>query len=321
MSFTEIPRSKQGRQLGAYLAWVDASGANSTLIFDVVESEEWQGDADVTESPVEAGVNITDHVRPKIRRVTLKVFASNEPIKGSQWGNALPGPSTIQIDGRPRTPWSQVMDVPQWNSHLRERILAGTAAGLLGGAVGGALGNSAVGGAIGAAAGGALAGALLAGTVEHNPTDVDAGLTPLGTQTFTTQSWQWGTDEGDFVQQTILLLEELKDAAQTIDVFGTKTVCVGTGGLGGMVIEALTHVRTQGEGTGASITIGLRQIRVATTTTVPAPKASLPTATAPKAKGNQEGSELGDAASQAADSFVKGFAAGKSDVAALLGGP
>lgn len=310
---------KKGRLRQAYLSWTDASGATATLIFDLVESEEWSRSSEVSQNPVEQGANITDNVRPQNRKCTLKVFATNEPIGSSQWGDATLDPSTVTLPGQPAfAPFDGIIDVQLWDSHLQERILAGSVAGLLGSAIGGAIGGGVAGRIASSAidAGLDLADELLAGNLVVVPTATNAGLSPTRGETIQPLTYQFDEDEGDFVLQTIQLLATLHDTAQTIDVIGTKDSCIGVvPGLGGMAITSLTHVRGMGEGTGASITIGLEQIRVATTTTVPAPAPTLPRAAAPVKKGNQETDDLASAAADAANAFVKGFTDGQNDVA------
>lgn len=69
--------------VSSFIAWgnpgLDAS-ASGQLHFDVVLSEEHEHGAEVSEHPVEQGVNIVDHVRPLADRVELEVFVSNTPI-------------------------------------------------------------------------------------------------------------------------------------------------------------------------------------------------------------------------------------------------
>lgn len=309
---------KKGRLRQAYLSWTDASGATATLIFDLVESEEWSRSSEVSQNPVEQGANITDNVRPQNRKCTLKVFATNEPIGSSQWGDATLDPSTVTLPGQPAfTPFDGIIDVQLWDSHLQERILAGSVAGLLGSAIGGAIGG--VGGNLAAsafAAGADLANELLAGNLVVVPTATNAGLSPTRGETIQPLTYQFDEDEGDFVLQTIRCIATLHDTAQTIDVIGTKDSCIGIAGsgLGGMAITSFTHVRGMGEGTGASITIGLEQIRIATTTTVTAPAPTQVRGSTPVKKGNQETDELVGAAADAGNAAVQGFVDGQAAI-------
>ncbi len=59
----------------------DAGGSLAVIEFDATLGEVHQGTTVVTEHPVEKGVNISDHVRPEVDRLTLEVFVTNAPIR------------------------------------------------------------------------------------------------------------------------------------------------------------------------------------------------------------------------------------------------
>jgi len=294
-----------------YLSWTDDSGTTQTLIFDLVESEEWSSGSDISEHPVEAGANVTDHVRPRLRQVKLRIFATNQPIDSNQWANAVFGPGdVITMPGPTWKKGNGQFDVARWNNQLLERALALTAGGAIGGAVGGALGGGALGGAIGAVAGSALGGALFGGKVETDHYDTGIGLAPSpAPRPFTPMLWSMDNPD-DYVLKTIALLGALRSSSQTVDFFGSKDICVGPPGIGGMAIEEFVWVRSEGEGTGASLSLGLKEIRIVSTTTVPAPKASLPRAKKKVSKGNKQPSELDDLLSGIAKAFAAGRKAG-----------
>jgi hypothetical protein len=283
-----------------HFSWTDASGAYVSFTFDLAEEEQWNFESLITKHPVEVGAAITDNVRPNPRMVTLKIVATNEPIDASYWSPAsmqsagpvpLSNAAAVSI-----TPGDGVVDALQWDSQLALRVVAGTAAGLIGGAIGGALGGgnagSAVGGTLGAVAGSALAGSLLEGRVVDNPVQTNAPSLPGGVAASpinpTVLTFD---DEDDFVGRTIQLLETLWATGQTIDVYGSKSACIGPGGasgIGGMGIASLSHSRNHEMGTGASITITLEELRVVSTVTVPAPKPTIATDSKKKVeKGNQ----------------------------------
>ncbi len=312
-----------------HLSWTDASGAYVSFTFDLVEDEQWSFESLITKHPVEVGAAITDNIRPNPRMVTLKIVATNEPIDASYWSPAsmqsadpVPlsnqaaiavaqalGASAVSI-----TPGDGVVDALQWDSQLALRVLAGTAAGLIGGAISGALGGgnaaSAVGGTLGAVAGSALAGSLLEGRVVHNNVQTNApSLAATAAPSPITPQILTFDNEDDFVLLTTQLLETLWQTGQTIDVYGSKSSCIGPGGasgIGGMGIAALSHSRNHEMGTGASITITLEEIRVVSTVTVPAPKPTVATDSTKKVeKGNQ---------GTTPSPFALGKAAGQGDV-------
>lgn len=66
--------------MGSYLYWTDKKGSTQILWFDVVTEEAHHLQTEATEHPVEEGADVTDHVRPKVDRVTLSTFVSNTPI-------------------------------------------------------------------------------------------------------------------------------------------------------------------------------------------------------------------------------------------------
>ena len=62
----------------AFIIPDDTSGR--IITFDAIESELHEGVSEVTDHPVEVGVNISDHIRPLPERVSLTAFVSNTPI-------------------------------------------------------------------------------------------------------------------------------------------------------------------------------------------------------------------------------------------------
>lgn len=54
--------------------------AINDVLLDASITETHQGDAEVTEHPIETGGNIVDHVRPKAETLTLEGIISNTPI-------------------------------------------------------------------------------------------------------------------------------------------------------------------------------------------------------------------------------------------------
>jgi hypothetical protein len=326
----------------AYLSWTDLSGTYQSLVFDVIVDETWTGGADVTKRPVESGPNISDNIRVRLRKCTLKVTATNEPVRGNQWTDAAMQSTPVMLANQQAiavaaglgvgtvsiAPGAGVVDVAEWDSKLKLRILAASAGGLLGGAIGGQ-----AGGAIGALAVGAIAGALLTDKTIQDSVHTNAkGQPPMvRNQSVSAALLTFATND-DFVLKTIELLEQLCATGQTIDVWGTKSTCVAPGassgagassGLGAMAIAELTHSRNQGTGTGADITIGLEEIRIVYTATVPAPKPTAPDSTASVSKGNQGTFNMEDDANaqNAADAnspFVQGENAGSADAASVL---
>ncbi len=259
--------------MSAYLVTADGSQA---LTFDLVESESWDENAEVTDYNVEIGPDVTDNVRVNTAVCNLEIFATNEPLGSNSFDQAELDtlPITIAAPDQPaKTPTT--ITVPEWDNGIALRAALTGAGDVVGGALGGKTGTL-IGGAVGA-----LAGALLDGPGERDlPIMPNVGLDPTKGQTVTAQTLQFSTSQ-DFVQKTIDQLRAWKNAAQLLTVVGTK------GSVDNMVIEKLNYTADSDTGTGRSITLGLREIRIVQTVTVNAPKPTLPRARTPVSKGAQ----------------------------------
>lgn len=95
----------------AYVTYTDKAGKEQSIFFDAVTAEDWNPNATVTEHPVEDGANIADHVRVGLMKCTLKVHVSVEPM-GSNW---MSDPVTPPL----------LIEWPQWfnNLEINGRIL------------------------------------------------------------------------------------------------------------------------------------------------------------------------------------------------------
>jgi hypothetical protein len=69
---------------------LDQDTQQQLLQVDVSESEMHAGEVEVTDHPVEQGANISDHMRPKPRTLTVTGMISNTPIVDNSNGNAGP---------------------------------------------------------------------------------------------------------------------------------------------------------------------------------------------------------------------------------------
>ena len=248
----------------AYLEYTDAAGTTYTISFDVVISEDWpdQGTT-VTEQNVEQGANVADHVRVKLATCELKIFSSNEPIwKSSGVNPQAPGQDavTLYVATTNVTAAPQTLNFQAWSnpSELRS-LIANSFKGISGTTSGGAV-SSAI------SAGGDYTQSQLA-QAQAIPmaVTVDAGRTSSSVLTTVTASVDVWPNEVDFVRQMHDLLLQLKNAATQFTVVGTKQ------SMSPMVIESLSFHRDKDTGSGEEITIGLKQVRIVTTQTVPAP--------------------------------------------------
>jgi hypothetical protein len=137
---------------------------------------------------------------------------------------------------------------------------------------------------VGSALGGVLGALLLAGKEVDATAQTDAGLQNQSTTWPTALTEQWAADT-DYAAEMEALLIQLKNAAQTFTVFGSKRAPLNP-----MVIESLTFSRDNGTGSGIDISIGLKEVRQVTTQTVPAPIPALPSGggTQPVSRGGQD---------------------------------
>ena len=66
--------------MGAYITWKPKAGPTKDLYFDAVVEEAAEIVSTPTEYPVEEGANVSDHVKDELKRVSLEVFVSNQPV-------------------------------------------------------------------------------------------------------------------------------------------------------------------------------------------------------------------------------------------------
>ncbi len=66
--------------MSAFFYWTNKAGANKVLWFDVTTEEQHHLKAEITEHPVEEGINVTDNVRPAADTLSLTCFISNAPL-------------------------------------------------------------------------------------------------------------------------------------------------------------------------------------------------------------------------------------------------
>jgi hypothetical protein len=253
---------------GAYLIYLDSTGAATTLVFDAVMEETWTGTNTITDHPVETGADVTDHVRVGLMHCELSVFVTNEPFRSNTFANVAPQTISFTIAAPGQDPATgQTLTAKQWDNGLGIRT-ALQAAGV------------AVGGFAGDVAGGLVGAALAPARPKDVPFNPGVGLDPTPGQQFSAKL-QTVTNPQDFVALYYATLETLRQSAQLITVSGSKNYQPN------MVIESVEMNRSADTGTGADIKIGLREIRFVTTQTVNAPMPSIPSGATPVKKGQQ----------------------------------
>jgi hypothetical protein len=300
----------------AHLQWGPTNAPN-TLFFDCVESEEWDTSAEITKHPVEKrpgslGQSVTDNVRPEPRKVTFRVFATNEPSHTNNWASPAKLPLALNVPTPTWVSGSGIVTYDSFDNLLSIRALGSATAGLIGGAIAGPGGS-----AIGAVSAG-LVGGLTAGGIKVPVSVVtDAGHDPpQPTGPVAAQTWQF-FDAEDFVRLTVELLDTLLLAGTLFTVVGRdKTVA-------NMVLSRVGRTSSVDTGTGASFLLMLEEIVFVETSNVPAPTPApgLPGATPPAAGGAQSTSDskkdslflqaLSSKAMGAGAKYVRDFLAGK----------
>lgn len=251
----------------AYLTWQDAADDMQQLLFDLVKTADYDFGVDVTEHPVEKGSDITDNVRVKTDEATLELVLTNEPIESNNWATLIQGPQPLSVPSPPPpVSAAPILEYDKWSNMITERALTTGAGGFIGGAAGGPIGSI-----VGAAAGGVL-GALLFqphATPVVQPIDTSQFASPVLPMVAQTFSF---VDDEDFVAKAINVLRTLKDNAQLFDLIEPRLV------ISDVVIASMKVHRAQETGTGATITLQMKQIRFVDTVTVPAPTPIIPTA-------------------------------------------
>jgi hypothetical protein len=66
--------------MSTVITWEDDGGAAQTLELDADLQEAHDLGSDITEHPVEEGADVTDHVRPRLRRVTIEGYVTDTPM-------------------------------------------------------------------------------------------------------------------------------------------------------------------------------------------------------------------------------------------------
>jgi hypothetical protein len=210
--------------MSAFLYWTTKAGASKILWFDVTTEEQHHLKAEVTEHPVEEGINVTDNVRPEADVLSLTCFISNTPIVHKGEVTPLVKKSGKLLGAQGGGKKGETLDVKSYDPPL-----APTPGSLIN-ALSSAISN------------------LLTGKKEYKA-----------------EVLKFDKDF-DNVQETYFALKELRDTAQRIEVVTTVRSYKD------MVITDVSMPRTSEHGTGAAVTIQLKEIRVVSTLKVKAPR-------------------------------------------------
>lgn len=64
----------------ASVTWTGSDGSEKAIEFDATVNDSHSASAEITEHPVEDGASVSDHVRPGLDRVSLRIVISDNPI-------------------------------------------------------------------------------------------------------------------------------------------------------------------------------------------------------------------------------------------------
>ncbi len=260
------------------LIWKDAdSGERLSLQFDAVTSETKDDSVDITDHPVEAGSNVADNARDQPALLTIEAMTSGIPNDALD-DDAVIVNQTITVNGMSVPGTRQfALDIPAVPLELSE-------AGLI---------QAGIGAVKGLFTGGPKA--TLAGVVLPATYSTQANLLVQDSP----------RNRGRDVYETLLLLKSSHVQLELIQTtFRDYT---------DMMIARVSQPRAVGDGTTAKFQIDFKQIRIATSQTVAAPKPSVVRANATQNKGAQ-GTKPADSAE--AKKNMKSIAARTADAVA-----
>jgi hypothetical protein len=257
------------------------AGAVTTLFFDVVTDESWDGANIITEHPVETGSNVADNIRVGLRECQLTIFATNEPFQGNSFTipqslETVIGP--FEVDGTAQIV-PDTLVAQEWENGLQ--LSSAVQAGAI-------LGSQAVGNLVPKLPTGAVnLGTTLGANLLTPAFAYPYPFTPnLGLEDNPGIQQSVGLlaqpdDTIDFVARMYEILELLRTSGTLITVYGSKNGCQN------MAIESINMDRSADTGTGAEFIIKLKEIRFVSTQTVTAPQPTIKAAVTKVSKGNQ----------------------------------
>ena len=210
-----------------YGSYFVPQNSSAPVYFDCVTKEQVVRDADVTEFPVEQGVNITDHYRVKVTELHLEVFVSQEPLwpEVHPEGNGATGQASLQLPNYPS------FQVPSFDGSQLSSPGAALGAGL---------------GAVGSATAAVKASVNSLFSDRMNPIVVNV--------------LQWSTPF-DSLNALLTRLDGLRSNASLVDVF-TRSWHYEN-----LLITNVTTERDKETGTGTNVSISFKTIVTVTTQT------------------------------------------------------
>jgi hypothetical protein len=259
------------------LTWENKDGTFDVVEFDTVDTEDHTLPNEVTEFPVEQGPDVTDNVRVKPRTLSVKGYISDTPLLQNP-DVVLKADYTQHTLNLPsRIKYEQVtVDLNVPGSPIKPNV-----AGLVGAAFGAIFGST------------PKATPLQAKGTEPMPKAV---VTPLRFQAF--QSRVRGTfDLLKKARTTKVLIRAITDYDE----------------ITGMAVENLSMPRTVDDGAGAVIQFDLKQITIAQSQDVTAPKPAEGLGQARKFTGSKA-AKADDKAAEKARSLAKRLAGGLSGI-------
>jgi hypothetical protein len=248
------------------LAWTDKAGKAYWLVFDIALSETWTCPCDVTSTPVESGEDVVDEIQLKPKGVQFEGVISDTPRpmhRGGVPGEDLGEYTDLDLGPQQTTKRTEVgkkLDVP--DSPLKPNLVSLVSAGI----------DSIVGG----------------GPPEARLSEfVLATAGPAKARTY---------QIAGYTSRALLawtILQELRDTKTLVRYVSDR------GDLSGLAFEGLDYVRGPEDGGDLVVNCTLRTIRIIDSTTVEAPKPSVPSGQKRKSAGAKSTEEDPDAETKA----------------------
>lgn len=236
------------------ITWQDATGALGVVRLDAVQTENPEDVLSITDHPVEQGANVVDHAREEPTRITIEGLVSSIP---SARVDTDAGFQSFEFTAPAMTaPGTQTIKIEPPKTPLDVSPNGLIQAGI------GALTNAVTGG--------------------PNLNGTFAGVPQRTTATLKGQFYQQNAPR-DRIRDVYEALRRVQTARQLV------TVSTSSRDYFDMMIERLAKPRAVEEGTTAKFQIDLKQIRVAQSKTVAAPKPTEERGKGPVNKGAQAG--------------------------------
>jgi hypothetical protein len=245
------------------ISWVNGDGSTDVVELDIFEVETHAADNELSEFPVEVGLDLTDNIRIKPRTLILEGYVTDIPLPENVSNAGAYSLQSLDLPNAPSYGRANVkLDVPA--SPLKLNVASLVTAGF--NALAGALGF----------------GGTNEATVFLRGQDV--------AQSGTARVWQ-PSNQASRVIDVFKLLTKASDTARLC------SVVTDFKSYDNMAIEHLEVPRKTDDGSGAHFSVSFKQIRIVSAQTVTAPKPAITAAQKPTSAGSKATEDESSAAS------------------------